>query len=159
MTAPDISEAWLEPVWDAVLSDIQRTGFFYKVQGHEYKRKPQDGLQAAMWFTSIAPIQASGLASTSARVVFNVRLYSKMTKEPQDLIDPALMRAVSGVMRQYHDDYDFGLTSIVRNVDLLGAYGVSLSCITGYLEQDGGFYRIADITVPVIINDVWPQVN
>jgi hypothetical protein len=80
-----------------------------------------------------------------------------MLKEPQDMIDPQLMRAASSIMRRYHDDFDFGLDPVVRNVDLLGSFGVALSLVTGYVEQDNVMMRIADITVPIIINDVWTQ--
>jgi hypothetical protein len=162
MTTPDASETWLDPIFDAVISDIQRTGFFDRVQGHEPDSKPGNGLTAAVWVITVDPLRGiagSGLASTSARVAFNVRLYTSRLMEPKDIIDPRLMRAASSIMREYHDDFDFGLTDLVRNVDLLGAFGVPLSLITGYLEQDGTIFRIADITVPVICNDVWPQVT
>ena len=159
MTTPDASEEWFDPIIDAVISDVQRTGYFDMVQGFEPGRMPGKGLTAAVWVIAIDPIRASGLASTSGRIAFNLRLYSRISKEPTDIIDPELMRAASSIMRQYHDDFDFGLTETVRNVDLLGAYGVPLSLITGWLEQSGGWFRIADITVPVIVNDVWPQVS
>lgn len=159
MTTSDESEAWIDPIFDAVISDVQRTGHFDLVQGHEFGRKPGTGLSAALWITNIDPIRGSGLASTSARLVFNLRLYSRAATKPADIIDPKLMRAASAIMRAYHDDFDFDLPDIVRNIDLLGAYGIALSLITGYLEQDGTFFRIADITVPIICNDVWPQVN
>lgn len=162
MTTPDASELWLDPVFDAVVSDVQATGYFKKVNQHEPKRAPQSNLTAGIWVTSIDPISGpagSGLANTSARVIFNVRLYTSMLMEPPDLIDPQLMKASSSIMRRYHDDFDFGLTDLVRNVDLLGMFGVKLALLTGYLEHDGAMYRIADITVPVIVNDVWPQVS
>lgn len=162
MTAPaDVSEAWLEPIFDAVVSDVQACGYFDRINRHEPKRRAVlTGLTAAVWVTGIDPISGSagsGLASTSARIVFMVRGYSNMLKEPQDMIDPQLMRAMSAIMRRYHDDFDFGLDPLVRNVDLLGAFGISLSLVTGYLEQDGVMMRIADLTVPVIVNDVWTQ--
>ncbi len=160
MTTPDASEEWIDPIFDAVVSDIQMTGYFEKVNQHEPKRRPTYiGLTAAVWVTDIDPIHLSGLAATSARVAFMVRLYSNMLKEPQDMIDPQLVRAASSIMRRYHDDFDFGLVDIVRNVDLLGAFGIALSMKTAYLEQDGTMFRIADIVVPVICNDVWPQVS
>lgn len=164
MTAPaDASETWLDPIFDAVVSDVQSTGYFDRVNLHEPKRRPVlTGLTSAVWVQSIDPISGSagsGLASTSARVVFMVRLYSNMLKEAQDAIDPQLMKAGSSIMRRYHDDFDFSLDPLVRNVDLLGAFGIALSLVTGYLEQDGVMFRIADITVPVICNDVWTQVN
>lgn len=156
MTAP--SEAWLDPIFDAVVSDAQASGYFDKVNLHEPKRKPGTRLTAAIWVQTIDPIAlASGLASTSARVVFMLRIYSNMLKEPQDMIDPQVTKATSNLMRRYHDDFDFGGT--IRNVDLLGQFGVALAAQAGYLEIDNTMFRIMDMRIPCIVNDVWPQVQ
>lgn len=152
------TEAWLDDILDAVVSDVQRSGYFDRVNMHEPKRKPGRGLTAAVWVQSITPVPtASGLAATSARVLFLLRLYSNMLKEPQDMIDPELMRASSNLIRRYHDDFDF--EGVIRNVDLLGAFGEPLQANSGYLEQDNTMFRIMDISIPCIVNDVWPQVS
>jgi hypothetical protein len=157
---PDISESWIDPILDAVISDIQMSGYFDKIQTHEPKSAPGYGLTAAVWFLSLSPVPSgSGLDKTSARLALTVRLFSNMLMEPQDLIDPNLMRAASNLIRRWHDNFDFDLDPMVRNVDCLGAYGEALSAISGYVEHEQGkIYRIIDITVPIIINDVWPQV-
>ncbi len=152
------NEDWLMPILDEVISTVQRTGYFSKVNGHEPKRKPKGGLTAAVWAQAIDPIPlASGLAATSARVVFNIRVYSSMLKEPQDAIDPAMLRAVSNIMRLFHDDFDF--EGMIRNVDLLGQFGIALAGQAGYLEIDNTMYRVMDIAVPCIVNNVWAQVK
>lgn len=154
----DASEDWFTDLLDAVVSDVQRSGYFDKVNTHEPKKAPGTGLTAAVWLQSIEPIAlASGLAATSARIIFTLRVYQSMLMEPQDLIDPSMARAVANLMRRYHDDFDF--EGLIRNVDLLGSFGVSLSAVSGYLEIDGSMYRIMDMTIPCIVNDVWPQVN
>lgn len=157
MTTPDASEAWLDDIFDAVVSDAQRSNYFDRVNKHEPKRKPGTGLSAAVWVQNIDPVQVSGLASTSARIIFMLRIYSNMLKEPQDMIDPNLMKATSNLIRRYHDDFDFG--GAIRNVDLLGAFGVALSAQAGYLEIDSTMYRIMDLRIPCIVNDVWAQVQ
>lgn len=159
MTNPsEPNEEWIDPIFDAVVSDIQRSGYFDKVNMHEPKRKPGRGLTAAVWVQSMDPIgQISGLASTSGRVVFMVRLYANMLQEPQDAMDPNMIKATSNIIRRYHDDFDFG--GMIRNVDLLGAFGIALAAQAGYLEQDDTMFRIMDITVPCLINDIWPQVS
>lgn len=158
MSSPDESEEWLDPIFAAVMSDIQACGWFDYVNLHEPKRKPGKGLNAFLWVQGIKPMAlASGLAATSARVVFTIRCFSNMFKEPLDLIDPNLTKAVSSIMRRYHGNFDFG--GIIRNVDLLGHFGVELDAVSGYTEIDGTLYRIMDITVPCIVNDVWPQVT
>lgn len=152
------NEDWIDPIFDAVVSDVQRSGYFEKINQHEPKRKPKFGLSAAVWVQSIDPIPlASGLAATSARLLFIVRIYVKMLSEPQDDIDPNMVRAASNIIRRYHDDFDF--EGMIRNVDLLGQFGIALAAQAGYLEMDNTHYRIMDITVPCIVNNVWPQVK
>lgn len=154
----DASEDWIDDIFDAVVSDVQASGYFDKVNMHEPKRKPGNGLTAAVWLQGLTPIgQISGLAATSGRLLFILRLYSNMLQEPQDAIDPNLVRAASNIIRRYHDDFDFNGT--IRNVDLLGAYGVALEAQAGYLEQGGTMYRVIDIQVPCLVNDIWPQVT
>jgi hypothetical protein len=46
----------------------------------------------------------------------------------------------------------------VRNVDLLGAYGAGLSALAGYLNVDNKMFRVVDLTLPLIVNNVWEQV-
>lgn len=159
MTTPTSSEEWIDPIFSAVVSDAMASGYFDKVNIHEVKRKPSTRLTAALWVQSIKPVPlASGLSSTSASIVFTLRIYSNLTQEPQDMIDPNMLKAVSNLMRRYHDDFDFG--GIIRNIDLLGQFDEELSARAGYLEAaDGSSFRIMDITIPCLVNDVWPQVR
>ena len=158
MTTPDASESWIDPIFDAVVSDAQMSGYFDKVNQHEPKRAPNTGVTCAIWVQSMEPIALiSGLATTSGRIVFTLRMYSNMLKEPADAIDPNMMRAMSNLMRRYHDDFDFA--GAIRNVDLLGAHGIPLSAVSGYLEIDKKEFRIVDLTIPCLINDIWPQIN
>jgi hypothetical protein len=76
--------------------------------------------------------------------------------EPQDDVDTAITAAVDQLLSAYSSDFEFG--GNVRNVDLLGASGVGLSAEFGYLNFTGGTtYRVATLTIPLIINDVWGQ--
>jgi hypothetical protein len=158
MSAPTSSEAWIDEIFNAVVSDVQALAYFRKVLPYEPKRATTEGLTAAVWVQSMQPVgMLSGMSSTSGLLVFLVRIYSNMLQEPQDHIDPNMLRAASALMRRYHDDFDFDLHPLVRNVDLLGMSGTSLGCVAGYLEVDRKMYRIYDITVPVIVNDMWTQ--
>lgn len=158
-TETDASEEWIEPIYDAVVSDLQRIGYFDKVNEHEPKNAPGYGLTAAVWVQQIRPTRSSGLKSTSAVVIFNVRIYSNMLQEPEDLIDRNMTRATSRVMREFHDNYDFDLDPIVRNIDVFGQEGFPLAAQAGYLNMDNKMFRVMTINVPVICNDVWPQIK
>lgn len=144
-------------ITEAVESHAAASGHFERVNRHEPKNAPGNGLTAAVWVQSIAPLAlASGLATTAALLVVNVRVYSNMLSEPQDAIDPNVADAVDALMRAYSGD--FQLDGLIRNVDLLGQYGPGLSAEAGYLEQDKKMFRVMTITVPLVINDVWEQV-
>lgn len=154
MTTPDGSESWIDPIFDAVVSNIQRTGYFDKVNTHEPKRKPGSRLTAAVWVQSIVPTVLSGVASTSAVLTFIIRIYQNFQTKPEDMIDPSMLRAGCNVIRQFHDDFDFDLPDLIRNVDLL-----RIGLNAGYVEQDNTMFRVMDITMPIIINDVWAQIT
>lgn len=143
-------------VLNAIESHALASGHFDQVSGHEPKSPPGNGITAAVWVEQIGPAAgASGLASTSARLAFSVRLYTSMLTEPLDMIDPNLMAALDALMTAYSGD--FALGGIVRDVDLLGAYGDPLSARAGYMTQAGGEYRVLTIVLPVIVNDLWDQ--
>jgi hypothetical protein len=156
-TTPD--ESWIDPIFNGVVSDIMASGYFQRVNMHDVDRSPGNGLTAAVWLQHMQPVPlASGLDSTSALVVFMVRIFANLNTDVQDMLDPSLMRAASNLMRRYHDDFDFG--GAIRNVDLMGEFGSPLASQAGYIEfPEGGKYRVIDVTVPCIVNDVWPQVK
>lgn len=142
-------------VADAV-SAAETLGVFETVNSHEPKSSPGSGMRCSMWVQDITGIgAASGLAETSGRVTLNVRVYSSMLSEPQDEIDPALMTAVTTLMGAYSGG--FTLEGTVRDIDLLGSYGLPMSAQAGYVSISNRMYRIMTITLPVIINDMWTQ--
>ena len=137
-----------------VQSGALELGIFEAVNNHEPLSAPGNGIHAAVWVDSIVPVgRASGLAATSGVVTLMFRLYSSAIQKERDAIDPALLAAVSTLLGQYSSTFTFGGT--VRNVDLLGMYGRSLSAQAGYLTQDAKILRIFTVTVPVVINDLW----
>lgn len=142
-------------ILDAVVSHALATGLFDAVNAYEPKAAPGSGLTAAIWIQSLDPVRGSGLASTTVRIGLTVRLYTNMLSDPQDAIDPYVTGATDVLMAAYSNDFDLGGT--VRNVDLLGQAGEPLHAQAGYLEQDRTMYRVMDITLPLIVNDVWGQ--
>lgn len=144
-------------ILDGVVSHAMALGMFERVNQHEPKNNPGLGLTCAVWVDRIGPAPTgSGLQSTTALLVFSVRVYTSMLAEPQDMIDPNITAAVDALMAAYSGDFDLGGT--VRNVDLLGQAGTPLSAQAGYLNLDGKLYRVMTITLPVVVNDVWDQV-
>jgi hypothetical protein len=106
---------------------------------------------------SIRAIRTSGLSATSAQIVLNARIYTSLLQEPYDLIDPNVLSATVAFIGALTGDFELGGADDVRNVDLLGANGESLSGKAGYVEIDHRMYRVMTIVIPVIINDIWAQ--
>ncbi len=144
----------IEGLFAAAESHILALGRFDRVGRHEPKNAPGSGLTASIIGSSIGP-GPSGLATTSARVEFTVRIYSNMTQEPQDGIDVALLSATDVLLNAYSGDFQLG--AAVMAVDLLGAYGEPLGAQSGYVTVDQTMFRIMDITLPMVIEDAWTQ--
>lgn len=147
----------LSGLLNALTSHAAASGMFDTVNGHEPKSAPGSGLTFAVWVREVAPVSSSGLASTSVRVVFTVRLYKPFMSQPDDSIDPDMVNAMDVLLTAYAGDFSLG--DVARAIDLFGSDGPALGMQTGYLDQDRTIFRIADITVPVIMNDVWDQVS
>lgn len=142
---------------DDLANHALASGYFDRVNQHEPKNKPGRGLTCAMWIDRIEPARGmSGLTATSARVVFNVRVYTNMLQNPQDAIDPNVMIATDALMEAYSGD--FTLSGDAAFIDLMGATpGHTLEAQSGYINIDNMVYRVMTISVPVIVNDAWPQ--
>jgi hypothetical protein len=140
----------------AAMSHAQSLGLFGQVLGHEPVSAPGSGLTYAMWVGPVRPVPArSGLDSVSARLELRGRVFLPADTEPQDDVDVQVTGAVSALMAEYCGDFTLGNT--VANVDLLGAHGTPLSAETGYTRLDNITYRVATLTVPLIINDAWTE--
>jgi hypothetical protein len=144
------------PALDKIESLIAATGLFEIVNLHEPKNAPGDGLNVAVFLNAIGPVpNESGQASTTGRVVFIARVFGPMLEEPADMIDKNLGHAASAIMEALSGDFELG--SNVKYVDLLGASGTPLSALGGYMEISKKMFRIMDVTIPIIINDIWAQ--
>ena len=138
------------------MSQAQSLGLFEQVLGHEPVSAPGSGLIYATWVTRIAPVPAgSGVSAGTARLELSGRVFMPADSEPQDDVDIAVTGAVDALMSALFEDFTLGGT--VRNVDLLGAHGTPLSAQFGFTRFDSTTYRVATLTVPLIINDAWTE--
>lgn len=143
-------------VFAAVESHAAASGLFDRVNTHEPKNAPGNGLTCAIWLASLAPVPSSGLAATSVRLVLMLRLYLNMLQEPQDGIDPAVLTATDTLIDAYVGDFTLG--GLIRAVDIRGIHGTPLGAQAGYLPIGDATYRTVDIVLPLLINDVWDEV-
>jgi hypothetical protein len=142
---------------DAVQSYAEQTGVFENpVATHEPKSRPGPGVTCSTWVEEISPIPAaSGLNAVTGLVTMTVRLQTPFIQQPADQIDPTLMRAVGAVMGQFGGGFTLG--NVVRNVDLLGMHSQGLRARAGHVNQDGTNYRAMDISLPLIVNDLYGE--
>jgi hypothetical protein len=137
-------------------SHLLLLGCFDRVNNHEPKSAPASGVTASTWFDGQSPARGrSGLASTTARVDWRTRLYKNMLSDPQDDIDVELVKALDLVMGSYSGDFTLG--GLIAYIDLLGETGDPLRSRAGNVNQDGTLFRVIDLFVPMIVNDLWTQ--
>jgi hypothetical protein len=153
-------DAGVRAMFDRVQSHALSLGLFDAVNTHEPKNSPQNGLTCAVWADYIGPAGAqSGLAATTALVVFYTRIYMDMLQEPQDQIDLDMLAATTTLLNEYSGDFDFDAVLNVRCIDLLGITGRRLEAQAGYVTIQQKLMRVMTITLPVIVNDAWAQVT
>lgn len=153
----ELTQSVIDSIFNEVLSHAARSGYFDRVNGHESKSAPNlvGGLAAEVWVQRIRAARSSGLAETSGLLVLTVRIRGDMLAKPEDGIDPRLLTAASGLMRLYVGD--FTLNDLIRAVDVRGMEGTPLTCEAGYLPQDQKVFRVYEITLPLIVNDIWSE--
>lgn len=141
---------------DAVASYAGETGEFERVATHEPKSRPGNGMTCAIWYDQIAPLAAaSGLNSVSGLITLTLRPQTPFIQQPEDQIDPLIMRAVASLMTKFAGG--FTMTGVVRNVDLLGQHSAGLRAKAGYLTQDKTVYRVLDVSLPLVVNDLFGE--
>lgn len=131
------------------------SGAFQRVLIGEPKSPPGKGRTMAVWTGPAAPA-SSGLASTSMVVRFTVRVYVPLLQRPQDDVELDAVGAADVLMAAYNGDFTLG--GAVRQVDIFGEYGQALTIEPGYVTLDSTLFRIMDITLPLVVNDVYEQV-
>lgn len=140
----------------AAIDHLEQIGLFESVQDHESTSAPSGGLTADVWVSGIKPIPVqSGLNVTSALLTLTVRIYLNATPPAAGSLEQAITGAADALLIAYNKAFTFDDT--VSWVDLLGENGTPLSSVGGYVTVGGVFYRCMTITVPCVIDDVWPQ--
>ena len=111
-------------------------------QGHETEA-------AIVLSSSRIPIVTLGTAIKLYTVT--VRLYKNMLSEPTEQIEFDLATTVQDISSDLLGDFDLG--SNVRNIDAGGEFGAPMSARWGYANIGGKIHRVADIRVPIVVND------
>lgn len=135
----------------------QGLGDFEQVIGHEPRSAPVSLPALAVWFSGLGPARGfSGLAATSPRLEFRGRIYLNGQAKDEDKNEQRLLYLSALVMGAFSGAFTLGGTAMA--VDLLGGWGNPLEAQPGWLPHDGKEFRVAEVTIPVILDDVWVQV-
>jgi hypothetical protein len=124
-------------------------GIFRRVNTHDSENAPGEGLSCSIILGPIAASGAmSGLGSVSGTITFLIMVWSSMMQKPLDGVDPAILTAVSTLLNEYSGNFTLGGT--VRDIDLL-----NLRAEPVYVEQEGKQFRVEQISLGIVINDMW----
>lgn len=149
-------------IYNAVSSHAQTLGIFDRVDDHEPSSPPGRGLTCSILLGPLAPARAaSGLAATTGRLELSIRIYAPRVQLPAGTLDRDVLSATCTLLAAYSGDFELVDVpdGLVRCIDLLGAYGNPLEATPGWLTQDGTPYRVVEIALPLILNDMWGQAS
>lgn len=154
----DFTEDEFKDLFSKLTSHAKSLGVFDRVDSREPVNKPVGGLACAFWLNDYRPVPAgSGLTATSMVLDVRATVFCPLNKRPASEVEVAVLYATHRLMKVLSGDFE--LSSVVRNIDLLGQTGTAMHADFGYLEyDDGAWYRIGEIRLPLIINDVYEQV-
>jgi hypothetical protein len=147
------------PVIKELKNYAQTLGIFDNVLTHEPLSAPAvSSTVYAMWLMGYGHAPGvSGLQSVSTRLEVQGRIYISALKQPMDNIDGQLLALASAVYDSYCTGFTFG--GLVKQVDIFGENGNPLAVTFGHITQDSKLFRVADVVIPLIMNDQHDEVS
>lgn len=134
-----------------ICSHISASGYVSDCQISQAKQLDiGNRIGANVWIES-RRVAVITLGKTSTAYDITVRFHRNMLADPVELTEFSLAETVSNVSEDLLGDFDLGST--VRNIDVGGEFGRSLRARWGYVKVSGLTYRIADLFLPVVVND------
>jgi hypothetical protein len=139
---------------DAISSHIARTGYVNDVRIGEPVSPPDaiDKMHAAIYMASAGVVSLT-LSTTIEVHSVMVRLYRRAAFGQGDdagQVEAEMALAVSQVTSNLVGEFDLGAT--MRNIDIAGQYGQSLSATWGYVTIGNTVFRTVDLTVPLVVD-------
>ena len=140
---------------DAISSHIARTGYVNDVRIGEPVSPPDaiEKMHAAIYMASAGVVSLT-LSTTIEVHSVVVRLYRRAAFGQGDdagQVEAEMALAVSQVTSNLVGEFDLGAT--MRNIDIAGQYGQSLSATWGYITIGNTVFRTVDLTVPLVVDE------
>jgi hypothetical protein len=146
----NFGDAQATALFSALTSALKQLAIFQKVDVGEPVSPPGNRLYCSLMLGPVRPA-SSGMNVTSGDVTFLIRIWSQAQQRPLEKIDPELLAATAKVMGALSGQ--FTLAGTVRNIALM-----TMSAVPGWVELENEPYRVMEITVPIVINDMFAQV-
>ena len=86
----------------------------------------------------------------SGQVVLVIRVWSSAMQKPLDDIDPEILSAACSLMGAFAGGFTLGGT--VRDIDLM-----AMSAQPAYVDFEGKPFRVVEISLPIVINDMFAE--
>ncbi len=142
----------IQATFDAIRDALAKTNYFSTVQIGEAKAPPTDAkLTVHIWVNGMRHVATTGDKTIQVYTLTMRMMLPTNFQEPVESIEVELTEAVSkgdeGLMA------DFTLGATVRNIDVVGQYGVAYTVDFGYIDIGGKVFRMADFTMPLIVDD------
>jgi len=109
-----------------------------------------DDVVAAVYMQSVTVVRIMADGATVESHVVTIRLFRDMLGEPKEDTEILLAEASSKIAENILGEFDLGGT--IRNVDAAGANGTPWSIQWGYVDLGGVMFRVADMTVPMVVD-------
>lgn len=117
----------------------------------DFTMPAQGRVAAAVMMGGVTVVTLFADGGTRERHTILIRILTLGLQQPEDSMERTLARVVSELTAALFGDMDLGAT--VQNIDMAGTLGVPVSTEWGYLTINNVSYRVADITLPLIVND------
>jgi len=130
------------------------SGHVLNAQVGEYKSAPDvpaGQLTAAIWMASTSVVALALNGGTIEVHVVNARVYGPAFGDDPEDVEITMAQAIQKIVSDLVGDADLG--SEIRNVDVAGIHGTSMGADWGHADISGTMYRVADLTIPLIVDD------
>ena len=136
---------------ESIQGYLTASGYFHDVQIGEPKQPPAGELAAAIYMSSVNVVLVFANGGTRENHQIMVRIYLNMLSLPEEDIEKRMAEVVSKVTSDLIGDADQRGT--VMTIDVGGMHGPALNIRWGHVDVGGTMYRVADMLVPVIVDD------
>jgi hypothetical protein len=143
--------AQAKALFTAIQSLAEQLSIFQAAPTHDPWNAPGSGLWCSIVLGPVRPVLTSGLASVSGQVTLIIRVWSSALQKPLDSVDPGVLAATCSLMGALAGGFTLGGT--VRDVDV-----IAMSAQPAWVDFEGKPYRVMEIQLPIVINDMFQEV-